>query len=107
ITGGSSGIGKEIVRLLVRRGSNVTLLARRADVLTVASDEISRECPRPAQHVLTISVDVADRHALATAIAQAESQLGPCDLLVTSAGIAQPGYFADLPFEIFRRTMDV
>lgn len=33
--------------------------------------------------------------------------MGTPDILVTSAGIAHPGYFAELPVEIFERSMAV
>jgi len=103
VTGGSSGIGKETARLLARRGARVTLLARRPDVLAATREEIATEDDK----VLGISVDVSDPERLRAAIAQAELRFGPCDLLVTSAGIAHPGYFEDLPIGIFEQTMAV
>jgi len=107
VTGGSSGIGKETARLLVRRGAKVTLLARRSDVLQAASEEIARERPGADRDILTVSADVSDSSAVGAAIERAERTLGPCDLLVTSAGIAHPGYFPALPAEIFEQTMAI
>ena len=52
-------------------------------------------------------VDVTDRPALEQAIARSTAALGPCDALLTCAGIAHPGYFEKLDDEIFRRTMEV
>ena len=48
VTGGSSGIGKETAKLLARRGANVTLIARRPDVLADARDEVLAACAEPA-----------------------------------------------------------
>lgn len=107
VTGGSSGIGKETARLLVRRGASVTLLARRADVLDAARAELVPDCASPSQWVLAVPVDVADRDAVTSAIAHAERAIGPCDLTITSAGIVHPGYFAEVPIDVFEETMRV
>jgi 3-dehydrosphinganine reductase len=107
ITGGSSGIGKETARLLVRRGSKVTLMARRPELLAAAKAELARERGDAHASVMTIAVDVSDRPAITDAIAQSERQMGPCDLLVTSAGIVEPGHFQDIPIDAFERTMSV
>jgi len=107
VTGGSSGIGKETARLLVRRGASVTLLARRADVLDAARAELVPDCASPSQRVLAVPVDVADRDAVTLAIAHAEREIGPCDLTITSAGIAHPGYFAEVPIDVFEESMRV
>lgn len=107
VTGGSSGIGKETAKLLARRGASVTLMARRKDVLADARREVEAARASPTQRVLDVSVDVADREAITAAINNACDRLGTCDLLVASAGIAIPGHFHDLDFEIFERTMAV
>jgi short-subunit dehydrogenase len=108
ITGGSSGIGREVARLLVARGTAVTLLARRPVVLDEARDDLARTAPAGVTpRVHTAAVDVSDAAALAAAIAAAERAQGPCDALVASAGIAIPGYFEALPLDVFERTMAV
>lgn len=107
VTGGSSGIGKATAILLAQKGANVTIVARRPDVLATARAEIAAHCTSPDQRVADVSVDVSDRHAVDEAFASAVAALGPCDLLVASAGIAHPGYFHELDIEIFERTMAV
>ena len=42
ITGGSKGIGKEVAKEFVKRGANVTIMARNAQQLSEASQEISK-----------------------------------------------------------------
>ncbi|GCB52329.1 short chain dehydrogenase [Streptomyces sp. NL15-2K] len=52
--------------------------------------------------------DVADRAAVTRAITELEEEQGrPCDVLITSAGLARPGHFLDLPDEVFRQMMEV
>lgn len=108
ITGGSSGIGREVARLLVARGTPVTLLARRPALLDEARDDLARTAPAgTTPRVHTAAVDVSEGTALAASIAAAERVHGPCDALVASAGIAIPGYFEALPLDAFERTMAV
>jgi 3-dehydrosphinganine reductase len=106
VTGGSSGIGKAVAKMLAARGAAVTIMARRPDVLKAAAAEIETAGGAGAR-ILAIPVDVSDRAAVNAAIGRAEAELGPCDLLVTSAGIAHPGYFSDLPDAIFDQTMAI
>jgi 3-dehydrosphinganine reductase len=107
ITGGSSGIGKATAIQLARRGAHVTIMARRPDVLAAARLEIEAARRSPAQRIADLSVDVSDRQAVVDAVQRAGELAGPCDLLVTSAGIAEPGYFADLTDDTFERAMAV
>ena len=103
VTGGSSGIGLAFVRRVVDLGARVSVVADVAEQLTAVDAELSS---RGAEHVVE-QADVADADQLRGAVARATAALGPCDVLLTSAGIAHPGYFERLDDEIFRRTMDV
>jgi 3-dehydrosphinganine reductase len=107
VTGGSSGIGLAVARMAAARRAAVTIMARRPALLAAARCEIEAARLEPAQKVADISVDVADRPAVAAAVAAAETECGPCDLLVVSAGIAHPDYVDALSDEIFDRSMAV
>jgi 3-dehydrosphinganine reductase len=107
ITGGSSGIGQAIAEQLAQSGAHVTIIARDQEKLEAARLAIAAVRAQPAQQILALSADVSDREQITTAIATAIAQIGPPDLLITSAGIAHPGYFQELPLEIFERTMAV
>jgi 3-dehydrosphinganine reductase len=102
ITGGSSGIGFAIARLLVTRGAHVSLVARDAERL----DQAARKLEECGGRVATASVDVTDEEGVDRVFASLIERQGPCDILVTSAGITHPGYFGELPAEVFRRVMD-
>ncbi|NEO72478.1 MAG: SDR family oxidoreductase [Moorea sp. SIO3H5] len=115
ITGGSSGIGKATAKLLAQKGANLTLIARDAAKLEQAKVEIEgmrsqsgfKGTTHPQAKILTISADVSQQIQVEAGIEQAIDQIGPADLLITSAGIAYPGYFQELPIEVFEQTMAV
>jgi 3-dehydrosphinganine reductase len=85
----------------------VSIIARTRATLDAAAAEIAAARQSTAQRVLALPADVSARLALERAIAAAVEQAGPPDLLVTSAGIAHPGYFRELPIDVFERTMAV
>lgn len=107
ITGGSSGIGKATAKLFARRGANVSILARDPVKLATAQAEIAAVRSTVQTQVLTFSVDVAQQPQAEQAIQTAIQQLGAPDVLITCAGIAHPGYFRELPLEIFEQTMAI
>lgn len=55
MTGGSSGIGKSVAVEAAKRGANVTIIARDANKLQAAKEEIIRACQTPTQRIKTIS----------------------------------------------------
>ncbi len=107
VTGGSSGIGKATAQLLASEGAHISIIARNERKLEGAKAEIEAVRANPNQRIIAISADVADRIQAQQAIKTAIEQIGFVDLLITSAGIAQPGYFQEQPTEIFERTMAV
>jgi len=107
VTGGSSGIGKATAQLLASEGAHISIIARNERKLEGAKAEIEAVRANPNQRIIAISADVADRIQAQEAIKTAIEQIGFVNLLITSAGIAQPGYFQEQPTEIFERTMAV
>lgn len=107
ITGGSSGIGLAIARQAAREGAHVSIIARNWERLQLAQTTIEQAANRPDQKVLALSADVSDRAQAEQAIQTAIEQLGPPQQLITSAGIAYPGYFQDIPIEVFEQTMAI
>ena len=106
VTGGSSGIGLETARLLAARGATVSLLARDQGRLAVAEAsirDVGRRGPRSGRSAPTSR----DGGAVRAAVAAAVAARGPVDIVVTAAGYARPGYFAELPDDAFRDQVDV
>ena len=107
VTGGSSGIGKAVAKLYAGDGNNVTIIAGRPDVLKAARQEIGRARGAACGETHVRTADVADRDALTAAIGGAIDKTGAPTVLVTSAGVVVPGYFADLPMSVFEEHMAV
>lgn len=81
VTGASSGIGEAIAREFLARGADVTLIARRRDLL----EGIAKDARDRRTHI--VQADLADPDAVCTWIDDAEKALGPIDVLVNNAGI--------------------
>jgi short-subunit dehydrogenase len=87
ITGASSGIGLELARELARRGYDLALLARRAELLADAARELTTQKTK----AVAIACDVLDANAVREAVRRAEQELGgPIDLAVANAGVSIP-----------------
>ncbi|MBV5259919.1 SDR family oxidoreductase [Synechococcus moorigangaii CMS01] len=108
ITGGSSGIGLAIALQLAQQGEiNLAIIARSLDKLQIAQERIQAAFVDSQQQCIALAADVAQRCEIEQAIATAIDKFGAPDWLITSAGIAHPGYFQELPLEIFETTMAV
>ena len=85
ITGASSGLGADVARALARGGANLGLVARRADLLEKLAEELRGLDVRCE----IAAADVTDDEAVLGALDRVEAQLGPIDILVNGAGIAE------------------
>lgn len=107
ITGGSSGIGLALAKQLAAQGSNVWLLARDPQKLEQARQEVSAARQSQDQKVGTLTADVSQWDEVTKAAGDLVQQAGIPDLLFNSAGISQPGFFAEQDLDIFRKTMEI
>ncbi|MBL7183367.1 MAG: SDR family oxidoreductase [Anaerolineae bacterium] len=106
ITGGSSGIGRATARLLTQRGAHVSIIARRQGLLDETLAELEALRDNPAQRLRAYSADVTDWEQMQQAIASLTADGYLPDILINAAGFAHPGYFEELPLQVFRETMD-
>jgi uncharacterized protein len=83
LTGASSGIGRELARVLADRGARLALTARRRPLLEALAEEIAaRGHLRPA----ILATDLSERGAAAALAEEAVAALGRVDVLVNNAG---------------------
>ncbi len=80
VTGGGSGIGAAIARVLVDKGAKVTITGRDAAKLEAVAAETG---------AATAVADVTDRAQVSTAFETAADAHGPVQILVNNAGVAE------------------
>ena len=103
ITGGSSGIGLAVAKILANTGWRITLIARNSERLNQAALTLNT----PEEQSLILAVDVTNQNDINSAINNSIETFGTPDLLITSAGIAHPGHFQELEPEIFRQAIEI
>jgi len=106
ITGGSSGIGLSLAIQCAAAGARLSLLGRDPAKLSAAAAAVRAQTPSTPK-IVTLPADVAEESSLLAALRAAEAVHGPVDILITSAGVARPGYFEEIPVSVFERTMTV
>lgn len=102
ITGASSGLGARFAKVLAQAGAQVVLAARRVDRLKELRAEI--ESDGGAAHVVTL--DVTDYASIKSAIAHAETEAGPIDILVNNSGVSTTQRLVDVTPEDYAYVMD-
>ncbi|MFW9267921.1 SDR family oxidoreductase [Pseudomonas sp. NR3] len=83
ITGGSTGIGAEVARLLAARGAKVAVAARRTDKLEAVVAGIARQGGAAKAYTL----DVTDKRQVETVVAAVVTDFGKLDVLINNAGL--------------------
>lgn len=104
VTGGSSGIGKELARLFLADGCDLAIFARQRAASAAA--ELSAYQIYGQQQVIGFEADVTDPKSVGRAFSDAASIMLP-DLVINSAGIAIAKTFLDITDEEFARVVNV
>jgi NAD(P)-dependent dehydrogenase (short-subunit alcohol dehydrogenase family) len=92
VTGGSSGIGLAIARMLRGEGYELTLAARTVERLEAAAAELE---------AASVAVDVRDEAACAALVTAHLERHGGLDVLVNSAGVGIAGRIGDMSAKQF------
>jgi NAD(P)-dependent dehydrogenase (short-subunit alcohol dehydrogenase family) len=102
ITGASSGLGARFAKVLAQAGAQVVLASRRVDRLKELRAEI--ESKGGAAHV--VALDVTDFTSIKAAIAHAETEAGPIDILVNNSGVSTTQRLVDVTPDDYAYVMD-
>ena len=105
VTGGASGLGEAVVRMLAAEGASAAIL----DVPGSRGAELASEVGESA---IFLPADVTDTDQVASAVARAAEAFGRIDLCVNCAGISPAHRVVKkdgtlFPLDVFRRAVDV
>jgi len=98
VTGGASGIGAATCRRLAAEGARVAV----TDVNLEGARELAGEVAGGAYEL-----DVRSTESVRAAVAAAEEELGPIDVLVNNAGYDEFGFFVNTDEEMWDRVLAV
>jgi NAD(P)-dependent dehydrogenase (short-subunit alcohol dehydrogenase family) len=85
VTGGSRGLGREMVRAFASRGADVVIASRKLDACASLAEEVERAHGRAA---LPVSCNVSDWNACDALADAAYDRFGRVDVLVNNAGLS-------------------
>jgi 2-hydroxycyclohexanecarboxyl-CoA dehydrogenase len=103
VTGAAAGMGLAVAQRLAAGGHRVALLDLDGDGAQRAADDLRAT----GADAIAATVDVADRGAVDAAIAKARAELGPVEIMVTSAGLDEFKSFTDITAEAWARMLAV
>ena len=93
VTGGSRGIGAGIAIALARAGADVAVNYREQDL---AAKSVCAEIASVGRKAIAVQADVSRAQEITRMTSEVESSLGPVDILVNNAAIAQPRPFEEI-----------
>ncbi len=103
VTGGGTGIGKEIARVLGRHGARVAIASRRTEVLDAAADELRAE----GVDVHVGTCDVRDPLAVQAVLDGILERFGRLDVVVNNAAGNFPAPITGISPNGFKAVVDI
>ncbi|NND67570.1 MAG: SDR family oxidoreductase [Halioglobus sp.] len=103
ITGGGTGIGKEIARTLGRHGAAIAIASRKAEVIAQAAQELTAEGIK----CLGLTCDVRDEKAVEATVDKVIAEFGGICLVVNNAAGNFPATLDNLTYNGFRTIVDI
>jgi len=103
VTGGGSGIGRDMAQALAEAGSNLVLCARKAERCEQAAEELGALGVK----ALGLRCDVRDPEEVQRVVERTTDELGRIDILVNNAGTSWGAPAVDVPLEGWQKVIDV
>jgi NAD(P)-dependent dehydrogenase (short-subunit alcohol dehydrogenase family) len=95
-------LGRHFAGVLCAAGAKVALAARRVERL----EAVQAELEELGGQAVAVAMDVTDRVSVDIAVAKATVALGPIEILINNAGLADPQSFLDMSEESWQRVID-
>jgi NAD(P)-dependent dehydrogenase (short-subunit alcohol dehydrogenase family) len=103
VTGGGTGIGRQMAQGLAEAGANLVLCARKAERCEQAASELEQLGVR----AIGLGCDVRDPEQVQHVVGQAVEELGGVDVLVNNAGTVWGASPEEMPLEGWQKVIDV
>ena len=103
VTGAASGMGLAIASRLADLGHRLALLDLQGEAVRQAAEDLRARGGR----ALALALDVRDRAAIDEALSKVRSDLGPVEIVVTSAGIDAFADFSEISVVEWERVIAV
>jgi all-trans-retinol dehydrogenase (NAD+) len=99
ITGGASGLGRQLAIHAAQRGSTIVIWDRDK----VGAEKVRDEIVRQGGNAEAFAIDITDR----TAVERIAGTIGEVDVVINNAGIVTGEWFLDAPPEKIEQTFQV
>jgi len=103
VTGGRSGIGRQMATGLAEAGADVAICARKA----ARCEEVAKELEQLGVRAFGMRCDVRDPVEVQAVVDRAKDELGRVDILVNNAGTSWGATAEDHPLEGWQKVIDV
>lgn len=103
VTGGGSGIGKEVATRLVKEGANVVITGRNEDKLKQAAQDIDAT----SEHIRYFAADIASPTTSQQLVDFTTAEFGGVDILINNAGIFAPKPFLEVTESEYDGFLDI
>jgi len=103
VTGGGTGIGRQMAQGLAEAGANLVLCARKAERCEQAASELEQLGVR----AIGLGCDVRDPEQVQHVVGKAVEELGGVDILVNNAGTVWGATPEEMPLEGWQKVIDV
>jgi NAD(P)-dependent dehydrogenase (short-subunit alcohol dehydrogenase family) len=103
VTGGGTGIGRQMAQGLAEAGANLVLCARKAERCEQAASELEQLGVR----AIGLGCDVRDPDQVQHVVTKAVEELGGVDVLVNNAGTVWGASPEEMPLEGWQKVIDV
>ena len=103
VTGGGSGIGRQMAQALAEAGANLVLCARKVE----RCEEAAAELAKVGVRTLGLKCDVRNPPEVQAVVDRTRDELGRIDVLVNNAGTVWGAPPEDMPLEGWQKVIDV